>query len=233
MGLDRDVKPGRPSQEIKQHNVETIDNKRHRASNKYQKNYMMVPPWLVVMYNTIFFSTCMAHQDVKKNELDHFCIDCLQPLCSNCLFTHNQHKHVKIRRYIYSDVINRQDLCKLFNCAGIQSYHTNKAKVVFLKQRTGYYQQQQKINAKDYKCIICDRNLQDNSLYCSIACKVLALYGDECKKKISSGDDNLIKKKHEDLSYFKDEDEDYLASLPSPKRQKLRRKGVPLRAPLL
>lgn len=27
---------------------------------------------------------------------------------------------MKIRRYIYSDVINRQDLCKLFNCSGIQ-----------------------------------------------------------------------------------------------------------------
>ncbi|CAK7326796.1 unnamed protein product [Dovyalis caffra] len=27
---------------------------------------------------------------------------------------------MEIRRYIYSDVINRQDLCKLFNCSGIQ-----------------------------------------------------------------------------------------------------------------
>ncbi|KAB5538049.1 hypothetical protein DKX38_015582 [Salix brachista] len=121
---------------------------------------------------------------------------------------HARHKHVKIRRYMYSDVINRQDLSKLFNCSGIQTYLTNKAKVLFLKRRNHYHRQ--RINFKDCsRCIICDRSLQDNnSHYCSIACKVAAIYGGKYRK-----------------------DEYRIQHL---KRQKLKqsRKGVPLRAPM-
>ncbi|XVF43572.1 hypothetical protein PTKIN_Ptkin02bG0050600 [Pterospermum kingtungense] len=168
------------------------------------------------MYNTIFFRNCVGHPNQKKNELDRFCIDCLRPFCSHCLSSHAIHKHVKIRRYIYSDVINRQDLCKLFNCSGIQTYHTNKAKVLFLKQRTHQHQQS---NLRDYSCIICDKSLQDNSLYCSIACKVLDIFGDEHRKETS----------------LKDEDEEaYDRRQQLNKRPRLRqtRKGVPLRAPM-
>ncbi|XP_059448938.1 protein RGF1 INDUCIBLE TRANSCRIPTION FACTOR 1-like isoform X2 [Corylus avellana] len=101
------------------------------------------------MQKTTFFSTCcIMHPNAKKNDLDHFCIDCCRSLCSNCLPAHMRHKHVKIRRYIYSDVINQKDLRKLFDCSGIQTYYTNKAKVVFMKQRP-YQQQQQKNNLRD------------------------------------------------------------------------------------
>ncbi|KAI5573666.1 hypothetical protein BDE02_10G095300 [Populus trichocarpa] len=171
------------------------------------KNYPAVPQWVVVMYNTVFFRTCITHPDSR---MDRFCADCYSSLCSNCLPAHARHKHVKIRRYIYSDVINRQDLSKLFNCSGIQTYVTNKARVLFLKQRNHYHRhQQQQINFKDYRCIICHRSLQDNcSHYCSIECKVTAIYGGECRK-----------------------DQYRIQHL---KRRKLKqsRKGVPLRAPM-
>ncbi|KAJ9135728.1 hypothetical protein P3X46_032880 [Hevea brasiliensis] len=178
--------------------------KRLHASNTEMK-YALVPKWVIVMFKTIFFSTCMAHPGLKKNEMDRFCIDCHSAFCQNCLPVHALHKHVKIRRYIYSDVINRQDLCKLFNCSGIQTYLTNKAKVLFLKQRNQHQQRHQQSHVKDYRCIICDRSLQDNnSLYCSIACKVSAIY---------------------------EEDEECLSLV---KRQRLKqsRKGIPLRAPM-
>ncbi|GMY18227.1 protein RGF1 INDUCIBLE TRANSCRIPTION FACTOR 1-like isoform X2 [Fagus crenata] len=90
-------------------------------SSRYEKSYVGVTPWLNAMYSSIYFSTCVMHQNAKKNDLDHFCIDCRRSLCSNCLPSHDMHhKHVKIRRYVYNDVVNRQDLCKLFNCSGIQ-----------------------------------------------------------------------------------------------------------------
>ncbi|XP_021292708.1 uncharacterized protein LOC110422965 [Herrania umbratica] len=209
----------------------TLGFKRLRASKTQQKSsFAVVPPWVIVMYNTIFFRNCVSHPNEKKNELDRFCIDCLQSFCSHCLSAHAIHKHVKIRRYIYSDVINRQDLCKLFNCSGIQSYHTNKAKVLFLKQRTHHqqhHQQQQQSNSRDYSCIICDKNLQDNSLYCSIACKVLDIYDQEHREETSN---NLHSKL---LRCLKDEGEAYVR-LPSTKKRRIRqtRKGVPLRAPL-
>ncbi|GMY18229.1 protein RGF1 INDUCIBLE TRANSCRIPTION FACTOR 1-like isoform X1, partial [Fagus crenata] len=225
------------------------------------------------------------------------------------------HRLSSIRRYVYNDVVNRQDLCKLFNCSGIQApssttvtcvpcmtcaphalsplspprvstkehyvipratekwedkedkrilrelgfneikkkkkrcsswrpvvvkewrgrkfsameerlealdernrrrknktYHTNKAKVVFLKQRP-YHHLHQQNNSRDYRCIICNRALQNNSLYCSIACKVLAIY------------DNQTNEKDEDLENVTIGDTEYLA--PSLSKRRLRRKGVP------
>ncbi|MBA0613482.1 hypothetical protein Godav_013913 [Gossypium davidsonii] len=85
-----------------------------------RSKFGVVPPWVIVMYNSVFFNNCVHHPNEKKKEVDKFCIDCLQSFCSHCLPSHAFHKHIKIRRYIYSDVINRQDLCKLFNCSGIQ-----------------------------------------------------------------------------------------------------------------
>nr|XP_011463177.1 PREDICTED: uncharacterized protein LOC105351170 [Fragaria vesca subsp. vesca] len=193
-----------------------------------QKNRMVVPQWLKIMYNTVFFKACIAHSDAKRNNLDHFCIDCCKPICLNCLAQHMFHNLVKIRRYIYSDVINRRDLCKLFNCSGIQTYHTNKAKVVFLKQRHRSQQQQQQQNnnkSREYMCTICHKNLQDNSLYCSIACKVLAIHGNECQRKTICGghefeDSNGNKggKRNLEVSFAK--------------RPQFRRKGIPKRSPM-
>ncbi|KAM7254830.1 hypothetical protein ACFE04_020071 [Oxalis oulophora] len=194
----------------------------HLNDSKNEEKYApMVPRWLIVMYKMIFFSSCMVHENAKKNELDRFCIDCLCSFCSHCIPTHSRHRHVKIRRYVYRDVINREDLSKLFNCSGIQSYHTNKTKVLFLKQR---YQQQPQVqqqccNSKYYSsCIVCDRSLQDNSLYCSIACKVLELRGNKYR---------------EDYAVKRIKEEDNL-TLRFSKGQRLRqsRKGVPFRAPM-
>lgn len=61
-----------------------------------QENGTVVPPWLIVMYNTVFFGNCMVHPNTKKNELDRFCIDCVSSLCSHCLPVHIHHKHVKV-----------------------------------------------------------------------------------------------------------------------------------------
>ncbi|XP_050373713.1 protein RGF1 INDUCIBLE TRANSCRIPTION FACTOR 1-like [Argentina anserina] len=181
------------------------------------------------MYSTEFFKACIDHLDSKGKYLDHFCIDCLQPICLNCLAQHMFHKHVKIRRYIYSDVINRRDLCKLFNCSGIQTYHTNKAKVVFLKQRHQPHQQQQQHNyntkLREYMCTICYKNLQDNSLYCSVACKVLAIHGNECQRKATCGDHGF-----EDNKEKNGGNRNLKVSIN--KRPKLRRKGVPIRSPM-
>ncbi|XWS34445.1 hypothetical protein CRYUN_Cryun21dG0039200 [Craigia yunnanensis] len=117
----------------------------------------------------------------------------------------------------------------------LTTYHTNKAKVLFLKQRTTHHQQQQQqqqqqqSNSKDYSCIICDKSLQDNSLYCSIACKVLDIYGDEHREKTSNHHSSKL------LCCFKDGDEEANVRLPlTIKKRRLRqtRKGVPLRAPM-
>ncbi|KAF5737760.1 hypothetical protein HS088_TW13G00650 [Tripterygium wilfordii] len=93
------------------------------------------------------------------------------------------------------------------------TYRTNKAKVLFLRRRSSTLRQQrQENNSRDfYSCIVCGRSLQDNTLYCSIECKVLAVDGENHKdadeKRI---DENIVKLKPRQSS----------------------RKGVPFRAPM-
>lgn len=61
-----------------------------------QKGHVVVPQWLKIMCGTAYFRACIQHPDAKKNDLDHFCIDCLQPSCLNCLAQHPFHKNVKV-----------------------------------------------------------------------------------------------------------------------------------------
>ncbi|XP_057807363.1 protein RGF1 INDUCIBLE TRANSCRIPTION FACTOR 1 isoform X2 [Salvia miltiorrhiza] len=72
------------------------------------------------------------------------------------------------RRYVYHDVIRIADADKLIDCAQIQTYTTNSAKVVFLNQRP----LTRPPRASGNVCVGCDRNLQELSLFCSISCKL-------------------------------------------------------------
>ncbi|KAF2303493.1 hypothetical protein GH714_018803 [Hevea brasiliensis] len=85
----------------------------------------------------------------------------------------NRYKHFfdtteKIRRYVYHDVIRLGDAQKLFDCAFVQSYTTNSAKVVFLNPRP----QTRQFRGSGNVCGTCDRSLQDPYLFCSLSCKV-------------------------------------------------------------
>ncbi|KAL3616512.1 hypothetical protein CASFOL_039902 [Castilleja foliolosa] len=82
-----------------------------------------------------------------------------------------------IRRYVYNDVIRLVDAEKLMDCAHVQSYINNSAKVVFLKQRP----QTRAAKNSGNLCVTCDRRLQELSLYCSIYCKVEHVIGNGCE----------------------------------------------------
>ncbi|WOG89033.1 hypothetical protein DCAR_0208269 [Daucus carota subsp. sativus] len=185
-----------------------------------------VPAWVEVMCTELFFNPCESHEDFRKNKEDGFCIDCHQSFCCNCLPAHAHHRHLKIRRYVYCEVINRQDLCKFFDCSGIQTYHTNKDRVIFLKQRSQQPSPQCQQNNLRFlhNCIICNRSLQ-TSLYCSLQCKVFSMSRDE---QAEEANQHSIDEKEEDLCNCGG---DVIETLSSPKRQKLR-KGVALRAPM-
>ncbi|KAD2393604.1 hypothetical protein E3N88_40581 [Mikania micrantha] len=122
---------------------------------------------------------------------------------------------MKIRRYVYNDVIKRPDFQKHFDCSGIQGYVTNKNKVLFLKQRKDSQQvKEQQQNMKDHRCNICNQSLIDAS-YCSIQCKVFAIT--ENTEGLTVEDKELHNANKEPiLTPFKNK----------------RRKGFPNRAPL-
>ncbi|KAJ0492391.1 putative transaminase transcription repressor PLATZ family [Helianthus annuus] len=177
-----------------------------------QKTRVGVPQWVRVMIDIMQFQDCKIHLNTKDHKLDRFCIDCVGSFCSQSCSDHQGHEHVKIRRYLLHEVINRPDFQKYFDCSGIQGYQTNKNKVLFLKSRKDNQQQQ---NNKDRRCNICNQNLLDAS-YCSIQCKIFAITTEN--KEGSAVDDNVLHNASEEPTL-------------TPCRNN-RRKGFPYRAPL-
>ncbi|KAK4488525.1 hypothetical protein RD792_004289, partial [Penstemon davidsonii] len=127
-----------------------------------------VPEWLSSLLIEKFFNACIIHEDVKKNEKNVFCMDCCEGICPHCITLHPSHRLLQIRRYVYHDVIRLGDADKLMDCAQVQSYTTNSAKVVFLNQRP----QSRPARVAGSLCRTCARNLHESSLFCSICCKV-------------------------------------------------------------
>ncbi|KAI3733785.1 hypothetical protein L6452_13241 [Arctium lappa] len=91
---------------------------RHRAPPSQRRSE--VPPWVLVMIN-IAYKDCTIHSNGKENKSDRFCIDCLRSFCNKCSSSkHHGHNYIKIRRYVYCEVISRPDFQKHFDCSGIQ-----------------------------------------------------------------------------------------------------------------
>ncbi|KAF4404095.1 hypothetical protein G4B88_014551 [Cannabis sativa] len=140
---------------------------------------VLVPEWAEILLGEKFFTVCSVHstekkkKKKKKNEKNIFCLDCSTALCSHCLpHHHDLHSLLQIRRYVYHDVIRINDANKLnIDCSSIQeeSYKTNKAKVVFLKQRPI---SPLRVSSSKSFCIKCDRILHHPYLFCSLSCKV-------------------------------------------------------------
>uniref|UniRef100_A0A5B7AVE0 B box-type domain-containing protein n=1 Tax=Davidia involucrata TaxID=16924 RepID=A0A5B7AVE0_DAVIN len=127
-----------------------------------------LPRWLEVLLGEKFFNACIIHEDAKKNEKNVYCLDCCESICPHCLSPHRSHRLLQIRRYVYHDVIRLSDAEKLMDCAFVQSYTTNSAKVVFLNQRP----QTRPFRGSGNICITCVRGLQDPYLFCSLSCKI-------------------------------------------------------------
>ncbi|XP_057977387.1 protein RGF1 INDUCIBLE TRANSCRIPTION FACTOR 1-like [Malania oleifera] len=145
-----------------------------------------VPPWVGVLLGEKFFNACLAHECLKKNEKNILCLDCCTSFCPHCLSPHRHHRLLQIRRYVYHDVIRLQDAQKLMDCSFVQSYKTNSAKVVFLKQRP----MSRPMRSSGNVCVTCDRSLQDPYLFCSISCKV---YNSQVTKQTDRGEPFLSK----------------------------------------
>ncbi|KAF8377946.1 hypothetical protein HHK36_031335 [Tetracentron sinense] len=133
------------------------------------------PSWILSLLSEKFFNPCILHEYAKKNEKNIFCLDCCVTICPHCLNTHGSHRLIQVRRYVYQDVIRLDDMEKLFDCSFVQSYTTNSAKVVFLKQRP----QTRPLKGSGRVCNNCERSLQEPYHFCSLACKVQYLAGYE------------------------------------------------------
>ncbi|PKI49471.1 hypothetical protein CRG98_030088 [Punica granatum] len=128
----------------------------------------LVPRWLWNLVGEKFFGPCKVHGSSRKNEKNVYCLECCASICSHCVPLHASHPLLQVRRYVYHDVVRLADAQKLLDCSLVQPYTTNSAKVVFLKQRPI----SRLFRGSGNLCATCDRNLQENYVFCSISCKV-------------------------------------------------------------
>ncbi|XP_031390590.1 uncharacterized protein LOC116203065 isoform X1 [Punica granatum] len=134
-----------------------------------------LPGWLQGLLREKFFNACIIHEEARKNEKNIFCLDCSTSFCPHCFSLHSSHRLLQIRRYVYHDVLRLDDAAKLFDCSSVQTYITNSAKVVFLRQRP----QTRQCRGSGNICCTCDRPLQDPYLFCSLYCKIDYLWRTE------------------------------------------------------
>lgn len=66
------------------------------------------------------FGCCEEHKDIRFNEKNVFCIDCVAGLCRHCKEAHSLHRRFQIYKYSYQDVVRHYDLQKYFDCSNIQ-----------------------------------------------------------------------------------------------------------------
>ncbi|KAJ0038859.1 hypothetical protein Pint_22463 [Pistacia integerrima] len=210
--------------------------------------------WLSTLLHCEFFSSCIEHQQLRKNEKNVFCIDCNLDFCRHCESAHCLHRRLQICKYVYQDVVRLQDMQKHLDCSKIQTYKINGEKAVHLSPRPQLKDAKPSTKSKTgASCEACGRYIQDlPNRFCSIACKVYVVSVkpkdqshkiitfpiQECNDlswKNNYNSENSSSGKESSLSFTDPSDVSQAAwrnSTLKPRKQLHKRKGIPHRAPL-
>ncbi|XP_043715265.1 protein RGF1 INDUCIBLE TRANSCRIPTION FACTOR 1-like [Telopea speciosissima] len=194
------------------------------------------PPWLRPLLETNFFVQCKSHADSHKSECNMYCLDCMNgSLCSVCLAYHKDHRAIQIRRSSYHDVIRVNEIQKVLDISGVQTYIINSARVVFLNERP----QPRPGKGVTNTCEVCERSLLDSFRFCSLGCKIVGSSKNFRKKKRHQGlalDEEESYSSSSSLGIEKKKVQSFTPSTPPPTavnyRTAKRRKGIPHRAPM-
>ncbi|MED6193154.1 hypothetical protein PIB30_016456 [Stylosanthes scabra] len=198
------------------------------------------PPWLKPLLKESFFVQCKLHADSHKSECNMYCLDCMNgALCSLCLAYHKDHRAIQIRRSSYHDVIRVNEIQKVLDITGVQTYIINSARVVFLNERP----QPRPGKGVTNTCEVCERSLLDSYRFCSLGCKIVGTSKNFQKRKKHSAamasdseDSYSSNSSHGRHNNSSDKVQSFTPSTPPPTsvnyRTAKRRKGIPHRAPM-
>ncbi|XP_042504506.1 protein RGF1 INDUCIBLE TRANSCRIPTION FACTOR 1-like [Macadamia integrifolia] len=195
------------------------------------------PPWLRPLLQTSFFVQCKLHADSHKSECNMYCLDCMNgSLCSLCLAYHKDHRAIQIRRSSYHDVIRVNEIQKVLDITGVQTYIINSARVVFLNERP----QPRPGKGVTNTCEVCERSLLDSFRFCSLGCKIVGTSNNFRKKKRHLGrafdEEESYSSSSSSHGNGKNKVQSFTPSTPPPTvvnyRTAKRRKGIPHRAPM-
>ncbi|KAJ4950101.1 hypothetical protein NE237_026933 [Protea cynaroides] len=195
------------------------------------------PPWLRPLLETSFFVQCKLHAESHKSECNMYCLDCMNgSLCSLCLAHHKDHRAIQIRRSSYHDVIRVNEIQKVLDITGVQTYIINSARVVFLNERP----QPRPGKGVTNTCEVCERSLLDSFRFCSLGCKIVGTSNNFRKKKrpqrMASDEEESYSSSNSSHGNGKNKLQSFTPSTPPPTsvnyRTAKRRKGIPHRAPM-
>ncbi|KAL8150553.1 hypothetical protein V2J09_020361 [Rumex salicifolius] len=222
-------------------NQETLVNPNNTRIMSTEEGDNRWPPWLKPLLNERFFVQCQSHADFHKSECNMYCLDCLNgALCSLCVAHHRNHRVIQIRRSSYHDVIRVNEIQKVLDITGVQTYIINSAKVVFLNERP----QPKPGKGVTYTCEVCDRSLVDSCRFCSLGCKISGTSKKNPKRKPNSLEmesedsyNSSTTSSHGGKKQNKNKAQSFSPSTPPPmaasfRSSHKRRKGIPHRSPL-
>ncbi|KAF6149753.1 hypothetical protein GIB67_017486 [Kingdonia uniflora] len=78
--------------------------------------------WVFSLVSETFFNPCVNHKDdeTRKTEANMFCFRCCSKICSFCENLHTSHPLLRVRRYVYNDVVKIDDMKEVFDCSYVQ-----------------------------------------------------------------------------------------------------------------
>ncbi|KAL5557197.1 hypothetical protein UlMin_039433 [Ulmus minor] len=186
------------------------------------------PKWLEAMFDANFYEKCEEH----NKDCTQFCIKCMKiASCENCIKhsqqQHQNHKVIKVVKSSHQAAIRIMDLKTLLDISDIHPYSINSKPIVYLCKRDNKDKEKSPLIDQVLiidRCQACGYRYKEpfkfgyQFKFCSI----------QCKAKICP---TLAESFPLMLESFTTLPESFPSS-PTLKRKKLKRKGIPHRAPM-
>ncbi|KAL3644741.1 hypothetical protein CASFOL_009921 [Castilleja foliolosa] len=203
--------------------------------------------WVSGLLRSKFFGSCSEHGELKKNEMNLFCLDCNLCLCKHCVTSssHDDDRLLQICKYVYRDVVRLHDIEQHLDCSLIQAYKINGEKAVHLNPRPQLKDpKNSKAKIGGTCCEACGRHIQDlPNRFCSIACKVSIIDITINQKIISTEYRQLPELEQEESSYqengyasssisLTESSSEVIQAWLSSALRPNKRKSLPIRAPM-